>query len=774
MMRRIHKRNRGIGGPIIPGLMTILALAISPGLAVEAGTLVGRVLDVVSKKSISHAKIVVEGTSLSAVTDDAGEYVIPVIPAGTYSLTFSARGFKSYKIPERLVLAGQVTVQDVEMVGTPYDVEEMVRVEADYFKKKAEEPLSQFHLDRTEINRMAGSIEDISRVLNLFPSVARVSELFNDLIVRGGSPFENGFYVDGIPVANINYFQREGGSGGALGILNTDLIETVDFSSGGFSAVYGDRLSSIVDIKFRRGKTDKVAARADLNISGLGLSVEGPLPGGKGSWIISGKRSYYDILAKVLDIGIVPNLGNIHAKADFRLTPRDRITVLDIFGTCRLAYGIDIAVEKDMNYATNARTSQNTLGIVWQHLWGDLGYSETSVSGSYVKDLDTLDDPFLGRSYLGRDEDELTLTLRNVNVIRFDARNKIEFGFETRAVRASFNNYYSSYVDKWGLEFPGLQINGRFRESLSGVFASHRISLSERLSFVIGLRGDYFTFNRSVHVSPRASFTWNVSRRLTLNFGGGLFRQTLYPLLLVRNPQSASLKDPLAIHMIAGADIRLSESAKMTLEFYVKDYQNLPQTPDDPTLFILDNNVAMTGYFQYQRLADGGRATSRGVELFLQKKFGDRVSAVVSASLFRAQFRDFNGVWRDRLYDNRVLLTLIGRFRPDERWDVNVRWNFSGGIPYTPFDLEKSMAANIGILDRSKYFAERYPGYHSLFVRVDRRFVFRKAVLSVYLSLINAYDHENITRYYWNRTGKTVSAVNQARLIPVFGVELEF
>ena len=767
-------RNFKIAGSLGLGVCALLALMISSGRADETGILMGRVLDVVLKKPISNAKIVLEGSPLSAVTNDAGDYLIRGIPAGTYTVTVSTPGFKSAKMTERLILAGRVLVQNIELVETPYDAEEEVIVEADYIRKKAEDPLSQFHLDHSEIGRMAGSIEDISRILNIFPGISRVNELFNDLIVRGGSPFENGFYLDGIPVSNINYFQREGGSGGALGILNTDLIENVDFSAGGFPAVYGDRLSSIVDIKFRQGRTDRVAGRADLNISGLGLSVEGPLPGGKGSWILSGKRSYYDILAGVFDIGVVPNLGNIQAKVDFRLTPWDRITVLDIFGTCRLDYGVEIAVEKDMNYAIDASTRQNTLGIVWQHVWGDRGYSETSLSGSYVKNLDTLEDPFLNREYLGRDEDELTLTLRNVNVLRFNARHKLEFGFEARAVRASFNNFFAAHVDRWGLEFPGLQINGRFRESLSGAFASHRIGFSENVSLVVGLRGDYFSFNRGFHVAPRASLSWRASRRLTLNFGGGLFRQTLYPFLLVRNPQSRSLKDPRAIHLIAGTDVRLSESAKMTLEFYIKDYRNLPQTPDDPTLFILDNNVAMTGYFQYDRLSDGGRAVSRGVELFLQKKFGDRLSAVISASLFRARYRDFDGVWRDRLYDNRILLTLIGRYRPDDRWDINLRWNFAGGIPCTPFDLEKSMAANIGIYDRSRYFSERYPVYHSLFIRVDRRFVFRAAVLSVYLSLINATNHKNISRYYWNRTDKTVSAVNQARRIPVFGVELEF
>lgn len=758
----------------MPALAAILAFMTSPGFADETGILKGRILNALSRAPIPNARIALEGTSLSAVTDAAGDYLIPAIPAGTYPLAVSAKGFKPHRIQEQRISADLVTVRDIELTETPYDAEEEVVVEADALKKIADDPIAPFHLDHDGVNRMAGSIEDISRVLNMFPSVSRLSDMYNDLVVRGGSPFENGFYVDGIPISNINYFQREGGSGGALGILNTDLIDNVDFSAGGFPAVYGDRMSSVIDIKLRQGRADRVTSRADLNITGLGLSIEGPLPSGRGSWILSGKRSYYDLLARVMDIGVVPNLGNIHAKIDLRLSARDRLTLLDIFGTCRLAYGYEIAIEKDFNYATNASTRQNTLGIVWQHVWGERGYSETSLSGSKVKNLDTLDDPFLGRQYLGRDEEELTWTLRNVNVIHFNARNKLEFGFETRTVRAAFNNYYAEHIDRWGVDFPGLKINGRFRANLSGLFASHRIGLSDSVSAEVGLRGDTFSFNRRLHLSPRASLSWAASRRLTLSLGGGLYRQTLYPFLLVRNPQSASLKDPLAIHLIAGADIRLGESAKMRLELYDKRYRNMPQTPDDPTLFIIDNNVSMTGYFQYDRLTDGGRASSRGVELLLHKDFGDRLSAVISASLFRARFRDFNGVWRDRIYDNRALLTLIGRYRPDDRWDINLRWYFAGGIPYTPFDLEKSLAVDFGVFDRSRYFSKRYPDYHSLFFRVDRRFTFKAAVLSVYLGLINAYNRKNVSRYYWNRTDKTVSAVSDARRIPVFGVELEF
>lgn len=740
----------------------------------KTGILKGRILNALTKTPVPDALITLEGTSLSTVTDSAGEYRISGIPVGTYPIIVTAHGFRSYRLPEQLILAGQVSIQNIELVETPYDAEEKVTVEADYFEKKAVDPLSQFRLDRTEINRIAGTIEDINRVLTLFPSVAHVNELSNDLIVRGGSPFETGFYLEGIPVSNINHFRREGGSGGALSILNPDLIENVDFSAGGFSAIYGDRLSSIVDIKFRQGRVDRIASRVDLNISGFGLSLEGPLPGGKGSWILSGKRSYYDLLSEIIDIGIVPNLANIHAKVDYQLTPRDRISLIDVFGACSLDYGIEVALEEEMNYATNAATNQNTLGIIWQHIWGDRGYSETSLSSSYVKDVDTLDDPLQRQEYMSRDEDERTITLRNTNVIRVSSRYTTEFGFEIHALRASFNNYYSQYVDKWGLEVPGLEISGRFKESLSGLFTSHRLSLLKNLSMVIGLRGDYFSFNKRIQISPRASLSWKAGQWLTLNFGGGVFRQTLYPLLLVRNPQGAALKDPLAIHLIAGADIRLGESTKMTLEFYDKNYQNMPQTPDDPTLFILDNNVSMSGYFLYDRLSDGGRATSRGVELFLQKKFGDHLSTIISASLFKARYRDFDGIWRDRIYDNRILLNVIGHYRPGNHWEFNFRWSYAGGIPYTPFDVEKSNAVNFGILDRTNYYSERYPAYHSLFIRVDRQFSFKGSVLSVYLSLVNAYNRKNIARYYWDRTHRTVSVIEQVRRIPVFGIELTF
>jgi len=740
----------------------------------ETGILMGRVINSLTKIPVPNALVALEGTELAAVTSSAGEYRISGIPMGIYPILVTAVGFKSFRLPEQLILVGQVSFRNFEMIEAPYDASEEVTVEADFFEKKAVEPLSQFRLDHAEINRIAGTIEDINRVLSLFPSVAHVNELSNDLIVRGGSPFETGFYLNGIPVSNINHFRREGGSGGALSILNPELIENIDFSAGGFSAAYGDRLSSIVDIKLRQGRVDRIAGRADLNISGFGLSLEGPLHAGKGSWILSGKRSYYDILSEIFNIGVVPSLGNIHAKIDYQVTPRDRFSLIDVFGSCSLDYGVDIALEEEINYATKAATNQNTLGIIWQHIWGERGYSEMSLSSSYVMDRDSLDDPYQEQEYMSREEDEHTITLRNTNVIQINSRYTTEFGFEVHAFRAAFNNYYSKYVDKWGLNVPGLQINGRFRESLSGLFSNHRLSLLKNLSMVIGLRGDYFSFTQRFQISPRASLSWKVVQWLTLNFGGGVYRQTLHPLLLVRNPQGTVLKDPRAIHWIAGADIRLGEDTKMTIEFYNKNYCNMPLTPDDPTLFILDNNVSMSGYFLYDRLSDGGRAFSRGVELFLQKKFCDRLSAVVSASLFKSRYRDYNGIWRDRIYDNRTLLTLIGRYHPGDDWEFNFRWSYAGGIPYTPFDVEKSVAVNFGIYDRNRYFSKRYPDYHSLFIRVDRRFTFKTAVLSVYLSLVNAYNRRNIARYYWDRANRTISAVDQVRRIPVFGIELTF
>jgi hypothetical protein len=147
---------------------------------------------------------------------------------------------------------------------------------------------------------------------------------------------------------------------------------------------------------------------------------------------------------------------------------------------------------------------------------------------------------------------------------------------------------------------------------------------------------------------------------------------------------------------------------------------------------------------------------------------------LIGASYFRSEYRDAFGVWRDRIYDNRFIFSAIGGYKPSGTWEFSARWTYAGGGPYTPFDEVLSSQARTGIIDQSRIMGSRYPAYHSLNLRVDKKFYFNAQYLGIYLSIWNAYNRENIAQYFWNETKNALDAQQQWSLLPVLGIEYEF
>ena len=194
----------------------------------------------------------------------------------------------------------------------------------------------------------------------------------------------------------------------------------------------------------------------------------------------------------------------------------------------------------------------------------------------------------------------------------------------------------------------------------------------------------------------------------------------------------------------------LSPSTQLTVEAYLKEYDRFPLEVEDPTLFVVDDGTSQTGLRSYRTLVDEGRASSRGVEVLVQKRLTQKVYGTASASWFRSRYRDLEGQWRSRAWDNRWVATLVGGYRPSHAWEFSGRWSAAGGAPYTPFDIAASTALNSGVIDPSRINAVRHPAYHSLNLRVDHRTVLRGSSITTYLSVWNVYNRENVSQFYWN------------------------
>jgi hypothetical protein len=210
------------------------------------------------------------------------------------------------------------------------------------------------------------------------------------------------------------------------------------------------------------------------------------------------------------------------------------------------------------------------------------------------------------------------------------------------------------------------------------------------------------------------------------------------------------------------------------VEGYYKRYEHFPQNPQQPEQFIIDELV-YNYFFQFQEeLLDNGKARSYGIETTLQKKLAKGIYGLLSGAWFRSQYEDMFGTWRNRAFDNRLILSAEGGYKPNDKWEFSLRWIFAGGAPYTPLDVAASEAINRSVYDQSRVMEDRYPDYHSLNLRVDRRYNFSNSNMIVYFSVWNAYNRENIATYYWNEVEKKQDEMPQWSMLPIFGIEFEF
>jgi hypothetical protein len=649
---------------------------------------------------------------------------------------------------------------------------EAISVSAGYFSETNDQAASAIGFSYEEIRRAPGSAGDVSRIMMSLPGVAKVNDQSNNLIVRGGNPIENTFFIDNIEVPNINHFPNQGSSGGPIGMINVDLIQDVHFYTGGFAAKYGDRLSSVMDIQFREGNRTEFDGQIDFNLAGFGGVGEGPLFHDRGSWLVSARRSYLDFVVGLFDVGstIAPTYGDIQGKIIYDPAQNHKLTLLFLHADDHNAPDRKTGEENAMDHYGNQDLYQQTAGINWRALWGKNGYSNTSVSITSSKYVENFYETSTGKFDIRNRTKEQVWKFRNSNYFRLNNTHAVEFGMEAKHRKEEYDNWYAETTSVLGDTVPAFLLRQKLTANKMGFFINWATTFFHRFEAALGLRSDYFSYNENITVSPRISLSYQWTPLTSLNASWGRFHQHLPLLLLSQYPVHKALKDPSAIHMILGIEHMLTEDTKLTLELYKKDYTCFPMDSAQPGLFIMDYS-----YFDnYEKLRDNGRALSYGIEITIQKKLAKDFYGLISGSYFRSRYRGGDGTWRNRSYDNRFTFSMEGGYKPNRNWEFSLRWIYAGGVPYTPFDVEKSKQNHRAVYDENKINEMRYPHYFSVNIRFDKRFHFTRSDLILYLSIWNATNRKNIANYFWNDREQKQDKVYQWPLLPILGLEFEF
>ncbi len=667
-------------------LSTILILTNLLFAETITGIITGKITSAATREPLPGATIMVDGTARGTSSNIDGSFKITNIPIGIHTLKAQLLGYFPATRTDVVVNSIHPTEINIALYESPIQAQGLI-VTPDYFDRTTESKISTQVQSNEEIRRLPGAFEDVVRAISILPGVAQALPGRNDLIVRGGAPSENLYIVDNITLSNINHFGTQGASGGPLSFVNLDYVDATSFSTGGFGVRYGNRISSVLDIDLRNGRSDKFGGKATISATQFGLNGEGPL-NGDGTYLFSVRRSYLDFIFKSAGFAFVPEYWDFLGKANYTAGRNNRFSFLTIGAIDNVRLFNDTPDKRfDNSKILASDQNQYVAGVTWKHLYG-WGYSDVTLSQNTsefeYKQADSLLQPVFSNNS-GENETRLNATLN------FNLSKNTELSFGGELIHANFNAdlYLRPYVTSYG---DSISLDKNFKSGATrgdGFVQFARIFGPLRAT--IGLRYDYFDLIQDSHAySPRLSTTYVVTDKINVSISLGQYRQTPSYIWLVANSENRKLRFITANQLVSGFEYIFRPDSKLTLEAYVKKYYDYPASLNRPYLVLANTGAgyggAQEGFaaFGIDRLASEGEGKARGLELFIQKKLSQiPCYGTFSLSFNESKFAGLDGQMRPGSYDQRWIFNVGGGYIFNERWELSGKFRYASGMPYT-------------------------------------------------------------------------------------------
>lgn len=741
-------------------ILLIFTISSAKAQTGENGVIQGRVFNSKNNEPVPFANVVIWNTTTGASSDFEGNFLITGVQPGMVEIRVSAVGFRTYISGQLMVTNARTLYLEVPMEETTVDIDE-VTVRVSPFRMREESPVSLRRIGVSEIERAPGGNRDISRVLQAFPGVASTPAFRNDLIVRGGGPSENRFYLDDIEIPNLNHFATQGASGGPVGIINVDFLREVEFYSGAFPANRGGALSSVLDMRQVDGNPERLQFRGAVGASDLALTLDGPLSENT-TFILSARRSYLQFLFDVIGLPFLPTYNDFQFKSRTRIDEKREFSIIGLGAIDQFRLNLD-ANETDeqryiLGYLPVNEQWNYAIGTVYKR-YRENSFDTWVVSRNYLNNS--------AYKYRNNDPDEL----RTIDYESAEIENK--FRFENTSRR--FNNtkiltglgfeyakYTNSTLNTLFISDQPVVVDydsflDMFKWNIFGQVS--RDFFDDRLVLSFGLRADANSYSSDMsdlldQISPRFSASYNLTSSFSWNFNTGRFYQLpAYTTLGFRNNEGVlvnrdnRLRYISADHIVSGFEYRPDDQATVSVEGFFKNYRNYPfSLVDSIPLASKGGDFGVVGDEAVTSTSEG---RSYGMEVLARSRDFYGFNIVMSYTLVRSEFKDLSSQFIPTAWDNRHIINVTAQRSLPRNWDAGFKWRFVGGAPYTPFDLEKSSlieawdASNMAYPDLLLFNAERLGGFHQLDIRVDKQYFLNNLSLLLYVDIQNVYNFKS-------------------------------
>lgn len=727
----------------------------------QTGTIKGKLLNARTNAPLEFATVVIQGTSVGTSSDMDGKFVLNNVKPGFLKLMVRAVGFETKLSEEIQVQGNQTTYLEIPVEEFATSLNE-VTVRPNLLLKRVDSPLSVLSIGVQQIEKSAGANRDVSKLVQTLPGVGATDPNRNDLIVRGGGPAENVFYLDGIELPVINHFSTQGASGGVVGILNPDFIREITFYTGAFPANKANTLSSVMDIKQKDGSKDRVHTKLSVGASDAALTVDGPL-GKKSTFIVSARQSYLQLLFKAIGLPFLPTYNDFQIKYKYQIDPKNEISIIALGAIDHMT--LNRSLEKTgtesqkylLSYLPEFRQWNYTIGAVYKH-FGNKHIDTWVLSRNMLRNSNF--------KYMGNDKtrpkisdymsDEVENKLRyerTFTALPFKLMTGagIEYAnYKNETERLSYVNgelkpaTYSSNINLFSYQAFAQASKSFFNDDL-------------KLSLGVNLMGN--TYNSDMRnplnqLSPRFSVSYAVTSKLDINGNIGRYvMQPAYTTLGFKDEKGVlvnrhdGIKYIKSDQTVVGLDYRPSDVLRFSVEGFYKFYDDYPLSLSD-SISLASKGVEY-GQVGDEAISSTEEGRAYGVELVGQVRSWHGLDLTATYTLFRSEFTNGKGQYVPSSWDTEHMLNIMASYKLGKSWNIATRWRYIGGAPYSPIDMEKSTdkkawsVSNQAYIDYKRFNQLRLPASHQLDVRIDKEFYFKKWMLNLYVDVQNVYNFKS-------------------------------
>ena len=788
----------------------------------------GFIRDDASGEPISYANVFLSNSSLGAATNSDGYFVISEIPLGLYELNATMIGYAVFKKKVDLSLGESIRLEIRLKEEVIKGTEVLVTAERQKFERSMES--SQIALDLREINSAPAFVEpDVFRTLQMLPGVQTTSDFSSALYVRGSTPDQNLIMLDGIAVYNPYHL------GGIFSTFNTDAIKEADFHAGGFPARYGGRMGAILNVINREGNTEKITGSANLSLISSKALIEGPLPkwkGMKGSWMISGRRTYID---KVVDALALPSgsknsdgsdiplrfpyyFYDYQIKANLDIDQDHRLTFTRFYGDDVLDFYYEdpsetvsnenVTIQQDSKFGLDWPWGNQTNGLTWRWIISPKMITKTFLSNSrYRFDFDLF---FQNRDlYTYSDSTVINFINFNWNIYdiikdrtletevqyKYSNDHELTGGFQIKKIRFDLGIEYDLETQDTSFTWNPLSLKNNTQEI--SFFLQDRWEVSKRLKIRSGLRLTDYNLHKKIYADPRIGMKYHISDDIALKANWGLYHQFLTTAnnqdenlrlvelwLGIPKEKSASVSE----HVIGGVEYMSPRNIFYRIELYQKTFENLLTLKQDNA-----NEYEGTSQDSTMNEFWDTRGNSNGIELLVKKSSG-KFNGWIGYTFSETKYYTEPSGWHNPNFDRTHTINIVGNYDLTSDLELSAALTQSSGNPYTKilgrvYDWEQSLYNDSYWYPIDSYLVgakntERYDDYFRIDIGMTRKGGNLFGLeYDTYWQIMNLTRHINILSYRYrtktdpltgNQLGVQRQPIPMFPLIFTFGVKFEF